>query len=187
MNQALPSADGSTQRPQQGAASSSCNLAYPKSPNQKIDTHSGPFVISPSKIRSRRFITRERIWRSPFGVLRVRTYINKFEFVPKKRPGTAAEHPYTLQESEFRFVPSWWASGIQIAASYCNNRNIPTSLRQTFIIPDKSRIFRLCLDTRRDNTANVLEAFKQGWASPFDTNTRGESLLHVRIPRSFVP
>jgi hypothetical protein len=130
-------------------------------------------------IRNRRSVARERIWISRFGVLRIRTYTNRYELC-LNTSSDATKPTYTVQESEFRFMPSWGMSGIQFATSPSNNHWIPASLRPSFIVPDDSKIFELCRDTKRDNTRNILKAFNLREASPFVTNSRGETLLHVR-------
>jgi hypothetical protein len=132
-----------------------------------------------STIRNRRTILRERTWTSRFGILRIRTYTNKYYLSSEKGSDSATRKACTLQESEFRFIPSWGSAGFQLSTSYSSNQWIPSSLRPSFIVPDDSNIFVLCLDTKHDNTLEVLNAFGLGRASPFDTNSRGESLLHV--------
>jgi hypothetical protein len=130
-------------------------------------------------IRNRRSVARERTWISRFGVLRIRTYTNRYDLCLSTSPD-AATTTYTVQESEFRFMPSWGTSGIQFAISLSNDQWIPASLRPSFIVPDNAKIFELCLDTKRDNTQEILKAFSLRETSPFVTNSRGETLLHVR-------
>lgn len=154
-----------------------------KSSEQQQDTTM--FALPPnntftSTFRNRRKILRERTWTSRFGVLRIRTYIHIYEVSSGPTPICVSTQTYCLEETEFRFTPSWGSVGFQLSTSYSNNQWIPASLRPSFIVPDSSKIFELCYD-RHDNTSEVLKAFSEGKASPFDTNTRGETLLHVSI------
>jgi hypothetical protein len=153
--------------------------------HQKVTIFSSPNNTSNSTIRNRRTILRERTWTSRFGVLCIRTYTNKYDFCSDQIPESASRQTFTLEETEFRFVPTWGSTGFQLSTSCSSNQWIPASLRSSFIVPDNSKIFELCLNTTCDNTPEVLNAFSQGLASPFDTNSRGETLLHVSTRHSY--
>jgi hypothetical protein len=145
---------------------------------QELTIFSPPNNAFNPDIRSRRNILSERTWTSRFGILRIRTYSNRHDLSSGQTPKSVSMQTYTLQETEFRFTPSWGSAGFQLSTSYSNNHWIPASLRPSFIVPDSSKIFELCYG-KHDNTSEVLKAFSQGKASPFDTNSRGETLLHV--------
>jgi hypothetical protein len=158
--------------------------ANPPKKHQEVMIFSSSNNTPNSTIRNRRTILRERTWATKFGVLCIRTYTNKYAFCSDQTPESASRQTYTLEETEFRFVPTWGSIGFQLSTSCSSNRWIPASLRSSFIVPDNSEIFELCLNTRCDNTSEVLNVFSQGRASPFDTNSRGETLLHVSTRHS---
>jgi hypothetical protein len=134
-----------------------------------------------SSMRTRRVVANERTWKLVFGSVQVRTCFKTCEVLVGKTDGvTCLNLPsFSMCESEYCFIPSWSNLGIKLATSSQQHQWIPTSLRPSFIIPDDARIFKLCMDAERDNTADILATFAQGRASPFDTNTHGQTLLHV--------